>query len=240
MLLTESVGMLIALAACLSLIHLVAEKVPFSSPMTRERWLSAGAGVSIVYVFVVVLPKIGAHAEALEGTPISEGYFLVFCGLAAFFGVERIAREANSNGGVLEVGWLTRRPVFWAHIAVFVAYNTVIGYMLVDGRLIDRPLPYAIAMGLHLFGIDEGLRGHHNEGYHRIGRWLLAGSVLVGAGLALTISIDPATQTWMLALLAGGIIFNAIKEELPEDQESSFWAFIIGAGVFSGVVTLIM
>ncbi len=32
----------------------------------------------------------------------------------------------------------------------------------------------------------------------------------------------------LLALLGGGIILNVLKEELPEQRESRFWAFALG------------
>ncbi|NJL21613.1 MAG: hypothetical protein HC895_13625, partial [Leptolyngbyaceae cyanobacterium SM1_3_5] len=33
----------------------------------------------------------------------------------------------------------------------------------------------------------------------------------------------------LFAFLAGGIVLNVLKEELPEDRESHFWSFAIGA-----------
>lgn len=232
-----TVGLGFALAIGLASIHLVAEKVPFTSPLTRERWLSAGAGVSIAYVFVYLLPKLesaGLH-EAADVTLI---YILVFSGLAGFFGLERIARETERHRSDGCLPWISEQSVFWIHSGVFVAYNVVIGYVLMSGTLIEHQIPFAVAMGLHLFGIDEGLRSHHAEAYHGIGRWVLAGSILAGSVAVFAVPLGVSHQIWLLSLLGGGIIFNAIKEELSEDRKSSFWAFILGAGTFVAIVTL--
>ena len=37
----------------------------------------------------------------------------------------------------------------------------------------------------------------------------------------------------LFAFLAGGVILNVIKEELPEEQESLFWAFALGAALYT-------
>ncbi|MFP8958132.1 hypothetical protein ACLI4Y_15525 [Natrialbaceae archaeon A-CW3] len=240
---TGSAVFAFALAVALAAVHLVADRIPFSWPLTRARWLSAAAGVSIVYVLIYILPKL-AHEHAQVTDTVSGGgrliYVLVFCGLAGFFGLERIARVTKTRRPTIGPNWITRDPVFWIHIAVFAAYNGVIGYVLVSGELLEDPIPFAIAMGLHLFGIDEGLRNHHNDVYHRFGRWVLAGALLVGAVGVFVSTLGTSTQIWLLALLSGGILFNAIKEELPADRESSFWAFVVGAGLFAGIVALLL
>jgi zinc transporter ZupT len=42
----------------------------------------------------------------------------------------------------------------------------------------------------------------------------------------------------LFAFLAGGIVLNVLKEELPEDRESQFWAFVVGAAVYSAVLLI--
>jgi hypothetical protein len=36
--------------------------------------------------------------------------------------------------------------------------------------------------------------------------------------------------------LAGGVIMNVLKEELPEEHESRFWAFALGAALYSVIL----
>ena len=36
-----------------------------------------------------------------------------------------------------------------------------------------------------------------------------------------------------LALLAGSVVLNVIKDELPDERESRFWAFAAGTGGYA-------
>ena len=40
----------------------------------------------------------------------------------------------------------------------------------------------------------------------------------------------------LFALLAGGVIMNVLKEELPEERESCFWALALGAAVYAALL----
>ena len=221
---------ILMLATVLAAVHLIADRFPVFGVISRERWLSAASGVSIVYVFVYLFPKL----DVLEGIEPNI-YAVVFLGLAAFFALERLGIVAQS----LRVERILDEPVFWFHVSAFATYNLLIGYLLARGVLIDNRFAFAVAMAMHGFGNDEGLRRHHRESYHRLGRWILASSVLVGALAGFTVTVDPWILGMLLGLLAGGIIFNAIKEELPPDRESSFWGFIVGAGLFVGAMYII-
>ena len=40
----------------------------------------------------------------------------------------------------------------------------------------------------------------------------------------------------LFAFQAGGVVMNVLKEELPEERESRFWAFALGAALYSAVL----
>jgi len=64
-----------------------------------------------------------------------------------------------------------------------------------------------------------------------------AGAVLVGTAIGYLVVIHEAAIALLLAFLAGGVVLNVIKEELPEERESRFGAFALGAG---GYATLLL
>ena len=37
----------------------------------------------------------------------------------------------------------------------------------------------------------------------------------------------------LTAFLAGGVVMNVLKEELPEERESRFWAFALGTALYT-------
>ncbi len=68
---------------------------------------------------------------------------------------------------------------------------------------------------------------------------MLAGGVLVGTGLGLAVSLAPATLALLLSFLAGGIVLNVIKEEVPDERESKFWAFAAGALAYTAILLVV-
>ena len=37
----------------------------------------------------------------------------------------------------------------------------------------------------------------------------------------------------LIAFLAGGVVLNVLKEEIPEERESCFWAFALAAALYT-------
>ena len=69
---------------------------------------------------------------------------------------------------------------------------------------------------------------------------LSIGSMIGFAGMMLAIPCLywgwPVWLAVLFAFLAGGVILNVIKEELPEEQESLFWAFALGAALYTALL----
>ncbi len=91
-------------------------------------------------------------------------------------------------------------------------------------------------MALHFVVNDYGLREHHKQDYARIGRWVLVGALLLGWAVGLAGEISEAALAALLAFLAGGVILNVLKEELPEERESRYWAFALGAAAYAALL----
>jgi zinc transporter ZupT len=88
-------------------------------------------------------------------------------------------------------------------------------------------------MALHFIVNDFGLRENHKHIYDYIGRWILAAAVIVGWAIGSGTQIGETAIAVLFAFLAGGIVLNVLKEELPEERESRFWAFGLGVAVYS-------
>ena len=239
---------LVVLLACgLAVVHLIADEIQLFEVIPRRYVLSAAGGVSTVYVFVYLLPSLDEQAITLEGvdlvvTSIHEHhiYSFAFVGFALFYGLERLAQVSKRYGPVHDGSVLASEPVFAVRISSFCIYNAFIGYVLVVEESGSGGAAFALAMGLHLLGNDEAMRKHHRNAYHRIGRWVLAAAVLFGAGAGFVVEVGSVALVALLALLTGGIVFNAIKEELPGDRDGSFWAFVGGAGGYALLLAILL
>ena len=225
-------------------IHLWIGRLHLATSIPHKVWLSMAGGVAVAYVFMHILPDLAAHRESFaEGLGLGMAaaetavFAVALAGLTAFYGMERlviVARDIPAGDGAVE----TR--VFWAHLGAFAAYNMLIGYLLVERAAAGGSALalYSIAMGLHVLTADFGLHDHHRDRYDRTGRWILAVAVLAGWAAGQAVDLPPLGMGILFALLAGSTILNILKDEVPAERQGSFWAFLLGAGGYSLLLTL--
>ncbi|MFC6824252.1 hypothetical protein [Halopelagius fulvigenes] len=203
-------------------------------------------------MFVHLLPEITARQAEMAGGESATGvaaaggelslFIVALAGFALFYALERLAarsrRETDGDEVLGDAETRTPASVFWIHLGSFSAYNGLVGYLLLhreETGLLNL-LFYFTAMALHFVVNDYGLHEHHREAYTRVGRWLLAGSVLLGFLVGSLVAVPEVLPSLLLAFLAGGVILNVIKEELPEERQSRFWAFAAGLVGYTAVL----
>jgi zinc transporter ZupT len=233
------------LAAGLAAIHLYSGRMRFLDVLPRSRWLSVAGGISVAYVFVHLLPDLAEEQETIREAAGESFNFLEYhvylvalIGLAAFYGLERSAKTSRRRKRTAGDEDSTEAGVFWVHAASFTVYNALIGYLLLHR---EEPgvwslILFAFAMGVHFVVNDYGLRRDHKGTYDRIGRWVLAAGILAGWVVGLFFEVSEAAIAVLFGFLAGGVIMNVLKEELPEDHESRFWAFALGAAAYAVIL----
>lgn len=224
------------------LIHLFSKRLKLLKVLPRSRFLSVAGGISVAYVFLHLLPELSIFQEELQGELENSSlrflenhiYLIAMIGMVTFYALEQSvktskrkpkqARQPKSGSGV-----------FWIHIITFALYNSVIGYLLVREEYGDPwgMFLFFIAMGVHFITNDKGLRATHQEEYDQYGRWLLAIAILIGWGMGAFADVHEWIISVLTALLAGGVILNVLKEELPEERESSLLAFCVGLTSYS-------
>ncbi|MFW8634249.1 hypothetical protein [Cribrihabitans pelagius] len=229
-------------ALAFAAIHYLVPKLKFLDGIPRSRWLSIAGGVAVAYVFVHLLPELAEHQEALadhEGALASVAealerlvYVLALAGLAVFYGLERLVQTSKAGRD------RTEARAFWIHIGAFALYNFLVGYFLLhreDPGLLSLGL-YVVAMGLHFVTNDFGMHDDHRELYDRKGRFIIAGAVLAGWLMGVVAEIPEEWLIGVFSFLAGGVVLNVLKEELPEERQSSFAAFAVGAAAYSALL----
>lgn len=221
--------------ACWAAVHAWAGKLRFLDRLPRSAYLSAAGGISVAYVFLHVLPELRASAHEHEWAHplLIEG--LALLGLSAFYGLERMAcawtRGASDGQSDESVG------VFRIHVGAFALYGAMLGLFL--GREPEADwvdvLVGGVALGLHLLVNDHGLAQHHGERYAHRARFVLAAAPPVGWTLGQLVAVPETVLAGFFAFLAGAVILNTLKEELPAERESRFWAFAAGAGGYAAI-----
>ncbi|MGB3165863.1 MAG: hypothetical protein WBA68_03710 [Alteraurantiacibacter sp.] len=238
---------LMALAFCA--VHLFVGQLRFLEVTPRSRWLSFAGGVAVGYVFLHIMPEIGAHGDAFrEATGLdtlfaeSMVWTLGLAGLILFYGLERavVISRGNDRRGESE-GEGASRPepgIFWVHIGASAVLMTIVAYLL-NHREETGAAGLALFFGallLHFVTADFASRGHFPELYQRAGRWVLVAATLVGWVVGLLLELPELLIGCLFAFVGGGMILIALKEELPEQRQSSFVPFLVGAAFYAVLV----
>jgi len=235
----------LALVAALAAVHLFSGRMRFLDVFPRSRWLSAAGGVSVAYVFVHLLPDLAEEQETVREA-VGESftfieyhvYLVALVGLATFYGLERAAKVSRGRRRRAGGEDATGAGVFWLHTASFALYNALIGYLMLHREEpgLGSLALFAFAMGVHFVVNDFGLREDHKGVYDRAGRWVLATAIFAGWAVGILSEVSEAAIAVLFAFLAGGVVMNVLKEELPEERESRFWAFALGAALYAVIL----
>ncbi|MDH2244147.1 hypothetical protein N5J70_19580 [Pseudomonas sp. GD03909] len=224
--------------------HVLAGRLSELHQLPRSRWLSAAGGVAVAYVFVHLLPELAHGQKVMEDSgfhPLRylehHAYLLALIGLASFYGLERLIKQHRSERSD---GEPSHASVFWLHIGAFAGYNALIGYILANrdpGQELEL-IWYTVAMSLHFMVNDVALQHDHQRLFAQRGRWILAGSTLVGWAFGAIIELSELGVSAVTAFIAGAIILNVLKEELPSERNSRFGAFLLGSLGYSFLLLL--
>ena len=89
-----------------------------------------------------------------------------------------------------------------------------------------------------MFIVDDNLREHQTSLYDKQGRWLLVGAIIFGAVIGQVTHLNEAAIAIVWSFLAGSIILNVLKRELPDEKENCFGSFLSGAAIFTVLLLL--
>ncbi len=236
------------LAIGLAFIHAFVAKLNISSFISEFRWMSFAGGVSIGYVFLEIFPELSHAQETIEHSSLpwvayleNHVYLLSLLGLLVFYGLDILALKSRQHNRLKHNHDSTQPAVFWIHLAAFAVLNVIVGYLLQEltDHTLLRCLLFFSAIALHFFIIDHGLREHHQAPYDHYGRWLLTAAIMVGAIAGRSFHLEEAGILAVWAFLAGSIILNILKRELPDETQSCFASFMGGATLYTVLLLVI-
>ncbi|MDB6080754.1 MAG: hypothetical protein JWO53_26 [Chlamydiia bacterium] len=219
-----------------ALVHLFAEKTRRLNTTLHGRFLSMGGGVAIAFVFVDLLPKLARSdsivRELLYGLfPYFERhvYVMALLGFLLFFTVDRSKSFLRGKGR------------FWLSLGSYTLFNFLVGYAVVDKNDPEvRPLAlFTFAIALHYFSNDFSLTESHGKEYQRFGKWVLIGSLYLGWLAGLCITLSATAVALVSAFIAGGVIMNVTRHELPNNHHNSLGAFLAAAVFYMCVLLAI-
>lgn len=206
----------------------------------RSRWLSFAGGVAVTYVFLQLLPELTRAQQKMTEHHGSEHHgsgtwlrqhllFLVsLAGAAALFGIERAAKRTKQMRKERGAEERSAAWVFWLHAILMSVYVAFVAYLLFHREQPAEVAVLGVVMALHFSGIAVGLAEDYASLYSTRGRWVLAAAVLAGGAYSYVATLPERVHHLVLSGLAGAVIFSVIKEEIPPEQQSRFWAVAAG------------
>ena len=238
----------LATALLLAVVHVSSQALRFLREVPRSRFLSFAGGMSVSWVVLRTLPGIAedqgvlGEASAAAGLPFVRhpSYLAVLASVLLYYSVDRLAKRSRQERTEREGLDRTTPSVLWIHVGSFALLNFLIGYAL-PGRAstsVQALLLFALAMFLKFIVSDHGLYAEHKEAYDRVGRWVLALAVLTGWATGYWTELPETGAALMRAFIAGGVLFNMLKEEMPAERQGKAWAFVAGAIVYAALLLI--
>ncbi|WNF38269.1 hypothetical protein RJD24_07535 [Bacillaceae bacterium IKA-2] len=218
------------------LIHVFANEIIPSNKIQRLKWFSFSGGLAVSYVFVYVLPTL--HKEqmlvkdygdflAME----SELYFIGLIGLLIFYALQKYARKTQLN--------ITKNKpskVFWLQIIFFSIYNMLVAYTIISHDVSGvQAVFYGLAVGLHFVAVAHDLWREFGAIYNKVGRYVLTLGIILGWLLGVAFKLSALTESVIFAFIAGAMILNVLKYELPPDSEAHFGMFAFGVVSYTSI-----
>jgi len=211
--------------------------------------LSFGAGVSVAYVFVNLLPELEtaravfSRSSAFVSLPFRDlsVNLAAMIGFMVFYALENVVAWSKRPGGKRKKSGTAGDFVFWLHIGGFAVSVWLASYLRI--RNIDEgtvPLTlYTVAMGFHFLAADYALSCEHGRLYDRRGRKVLAAASLLGWAVGSAAELPIPGVVVLFGFVAGAVIMNSMIMELPREKEGKFGAFLLG-GITDTVLLLLL
>lgn len=238
----------LSVASLFAAIFLLGSRVCHPAWAGRRRFLSFAAGVSVSYVFVHVIPGLARAREVQAGSasgfpilfPEYSIYLWAMAGFLGFYGLETMV--SRRRAGPVQTGGHSEAEPWqaWLHISGFAAYAWLLTYLMMwTGKGSLSLGLYAAAMALHLLPIAWNLSHEYAAVYDRRGAFVPALAALLGWACGLAPSVPPPLLAILVAVVAGGVIVNAMIAELPKEKGGRYPAFLAGAVFYASVLLVV-
>jgi hypothetical protein len=207
----------------LAAIHLFANRAKVLGWVWHGKFLSFASGISLAYVFVDLLPALEKGSPVLKQAfgdllPFLElhTYLLAMLGILFYYGVESAQSKRNNP---------------WLPISGYLLFNFLVGAGLSDSSNPEiQPLTlFTFAIGMHYFVRDHTANVTKRPAVLTALILVLLAGYLVGY---LT-KIPPAVSAVGISFVAGGMILNIFRSELPKKEKGGYVWFVFGALLYT-------
>ncbi len=231
----------------LASVHIFVKELRRVPAVSRNALLAAGAGASLAYVLMRILPKLADKQESLmasvdtgvRGFLEHHAYLVAMLGLVVYYGTSRLA--AYSAEGPNVDSPLRYRVAVISTTVGYGAYSLLIAYLIVHRLhlgLISLTL-ITVGMGTLFLVSDHSLRKTWPDAYDRWIRWALTVALLAGWVVGVWIEVSSNVVALWYAFLAGMMLITTIGEKLSIKESGSFASFLAGVVAFTALLLIL-
>lgn len=227
----------VAFAATLLLVlfHYLSPWFANHLPGNGRTFVSFAGGVAVAYVFLHMLPNLVEYNKPIGRlllnnqwlTPFTELLIYIFAlmGFLIYYGFDLWAERYRDEGH-------TDGMVYGLHLTMFCLYNFLITYTmsLRAQSSSTATVLFTFAMALHFVLTDRKFCRFYSLQFNHWGRFILISALLTG--WLCSVIFDPVNvliAAFMLSFLAGSVLLNVFREELPASGLVSYFWFSFGA-----------
>lgn len=223
-------------ATCfLILFHYLSPWFADNLPKDGRGFISFAGGVAVAYVFLDMLPNLVEYNKPIGQllltnqwlTPFTELliYIVTLFGFLIYYGFDLLAERYRADGD-------SDRLVYGLHLGMFCLYNFLITYTMSLRAVVSvtATVLFTVAMALHFVLTDRKFTRFYPVKFNHVGRFILICFLLIG--WLFSVIFDPVNVlvvALMVAFLAGSVLLNVFREELPSVGTTSYWWFVFGA-----------
>ncbi|GGI77763.1 hypothetical protein [Legionella impletisoli] len=236
----------IALLATLILIvfHYLSPWFADRLPGKGKTFISFAGGTAVAYVFLHMLPELVEYNEPIGRflmtkdwlTPFTELtiYIVALIGFLVYYGLELTAEHYHRADHDY---WL----VYSLHLGMFCLYNFLITYTmsLRAQESTSATILFTFSMALHFVLTDRKFSRLYKNLFNHLGRFILIAFLFLG--WLFSVIFDPVNvviAAFMVAFLAGSVLLNVFREELPDAGLTNYRWFLYGSGIIMVILML--
>lgn len=216
----------------LALIHLFANQAKILGWIWHGRFLSFAAGISFAYVFVDLLPQLEKGQPVLKQTfdkliPYLDrhAYVIALIGVLFFYGLHTHSQTNSVRN-------------FWISTSGYLLFNFFVGASLSDSTNpeLQPLLLFTVAMGMHYFVNDHNASVDNDVIYEKQARWLLVAALFAGYIAGYLSHIPEAVVAVAVSFIAGGVLLNVLRYELPKREQVGYLFFVTGSLLYTALI----
>jgi zinc transporter ZupT len=208
----------------LGLIHFFSENLKIPEEAKQYRIISFAAGISIAYLFLVLLPHTYEAA-----THLKQGVFAFLLLGFTFFhlGEKFIYQHADQEKLAKELKEVHSISFFVYYFMVGVVLKDEIHISVFEGSL------FLVPIALHAALSTASLARIHGEIRESpLIKITLSLSTLLGIVFAILIPVPAILNNILVSFIAGALLYIIVKEFLPEKKKGQPLFFIFGLALF--------